>query len=244
MAVWNPWHGCHKLSEGCRNCYVYRTDSRFGKDSSIVQQTSDFALPMRRNRARQYVLPPGEQVFACLTSDFFVPDADAWRPALWEMIRQRDDLSFFIITKRIDRFSIGLPADWSEGYPNVTIGCTVENQDRADYRLPLFLEAPIRHKVIICEPLLEALRLAPYLTSEIEQVVAGGESGNTARICKYDWVLSLRAQCDEASVSFYFKQTGARFVKDGKLYQIPRKLQHAQARKAGINTERKERNKT
>lgn len=52
MASWNPWHGCHKLSEGCRNCYVYRIDERHGKDSSVITRTRDFDLPVRRKRVK------------------------------------------------------------------------------------------------------------------------------------------------------------------------------------------------
>lgn len=65
-------------------------------------------------------------------------------------------------------------------------------------------------------------------------MVAGGESGQDARICDYNWILDLRRQCGEAGVAFHFKQTGARFLKDGKLYRIPRARQHEQAARAGI----------
>ncbi|MFR5864555.1 MAG: DUF5131 family protein [Acutalibacteraceae bacterium] len=56
---------------------------------------------------------------------------------------------------------------------------------------------PIRHKQIICEPLLERISLSPYLGPQIERVLVGGESGPEARVCDYDWVLDLRAQCRE-----------------------------------------------
>ena len=69
-------------------------------------------------------------------------------------MRLRTDVHFLIITKRIDRFYRVLPSDWGEGYDNITIGCTCEDQQQANYRLPLFLEAPIRHRVIACQPLL------------------------------------------------------------------------------------------
>ena len=49
MQSWNPWHGCHKISEGCQNCYVYRTDSRYGKDSGKVEKTSNFDMPENGN---------------------------------------------------------------------------------------------------------------------------------------------------------------------------------------------------
>ena len=70
------------------------------------------------------------------------------------MIRIRSDLRFFFITKRIDRLMQVLPPDWGGGYENLAVGCTVENQAMADYRLPLLLDAPLRHKLVICAPLL------------------------------------------------------------------------------------------
>ena len=233
--MWNPWHGCHKISEGCQNCYVYRRDSQYGKDSSVIRKTNDFDLPVKRKKTGEYKISGYETVYTCFTSDFFLEDADEWRVEAWEMIRKRSDLHFFIITKRIHRFQVSLPDDWGDGYDNVTICCTVENQDRADYRLPIFLAAPIQHKSIICEPLLESVNLSEYLTSVIEGVIVSGESGFNARSCSYDWVLSLRDQCREKGVAFQFKQTGARFEKDGRLYNIDRKLQELQAHKAGID---------
>lgn len=234
--MWNLWHGCHKVSEGCRHCYVYRGDARREVDSTQVVQTKSFDLPIRRKRNGDYKIPSGTLVYTCFTSDFFVKEADEWRQEAWAMMRQREDLEFLMITKRIDRLDECLPEDWGEGYPNVTICCTVENQACADYRLPIYQSAPIKHKVIICEPLLGAIDLSRYQIGEwIEQVVAGGESGYDARECHYEWVLDLRTICVENNVSFWFKQTGARFVKEGKLYLIPRPLQHVQARKAGIN---------
>ncbi len=234
--MWNPWHGCHKLSAGCKHCYVYRGDSKRGIDSSIVTKTKSFDLPTLKKRNGEYKIPPGTLVYTCFTSDFFLEDADEWRAEAWEMIRSRNDLSFMIITKRIDRLQASLPDDWGDGYDHVTICCTVENQDRADYRLPIYKTAPIKHKIIICEPLLERIDLTPYnIGSWIEQVVAGGESGNEARPCDFDWIMALHDICAEQNVSFWFKQTGAKFLKDGKLYSINYRQQHSQARKAGIN---------
>ena len=237
MAIWNPWHGCHKISPGCLNCYVYRRDSSFGKDSSLVQKTGEFDLPVRRNRFLDYKLQPqGEPVYTCMTSDFFVEEADAWRDAAWKMIRERNDLQFTIITKRIHRFLDCLPEDWGEGYEHVTICCTCENQEMADKRLPLLLQYPIWHRQIIHEPMLGPIDIADYLAEgRIEQVICGGESGDAARICDYAWVLSVREQCIQYGVPFFFKQTGARFRKDGRLYRIRRKDQEPQARKAGID---------
>lgn len=235
-ALWNPWHGCHKLSEGCRHCYVYRGDARRKVDSTIARQTKNFDVPIRRKRNNEYKIPSGTMVYTCFTSDFFLEDADTWRPEAWEMIRQRSDLHFMMITKRIDRLHQCLPANWGEGYEHVTICCTVENQSRADYRLPIYRSAPIRHKIIICEPLLERIDLSSFNIAEwVEQVVVGGESGSDVRPCEFDWVMALHDVCAGDGVAFWFKQTGAKFIKDGKLYHIKRQFQHSQARKAGIN---------
>lgn len=233
--MWNPWHGCQKLSEGCRYCYVYRIDEKYGKDSSVVNKSASFNLPVKKKRDGSYKIPSGEMVYTCFTSDFFVDGADEWRTEAWKMIRERDDLQFFFITKRIDRFRISLPDDWGEGYEHVTIGCTVENQDRADYRLPIFREIPVRHKVIICAPLLEPLHLESYLDDTFDEVAVGGESGKEARVCDYEWVLDIRRQCMERNIPFWYHQTGARLLKDGRLYRIKREFQHSQARKANIN---------
>jgi protein gp37 len=233
--MWNLWHGCHKISAGCENCYVYRSDKKHDKSSFIVTKTSSFDLPVRKNKYGIYTLQSQDYVYTCFTSDFFIEEADEWRTEAWQMIKRRLDLRFLIITKRIHRFLKCIPDDWGDGYENVTICCTTENQDRADFRLKIFKKVPIKHKMIICEPLLEEIDLSPYLSREIEMVVAGGESGENARICDYSWILKLREQCVENGVSFRFKQTGARFVKDNKLYRIKRSLQHSQAYKAGIN---------
>lgn len=235
MANWNPWHGCHKLSAGCQNCYVYRMDERRGKDASIVTKLKTFDLPIKKNRNGEYKIASGETVYTCFTSDFFVEEADAYRDEAWNIIKTRSDVMFFMITKRIDRFDKCIPTDWNDGYDNVTICCTIENQDRANYRLPIYKDAKIKHKMLICEPLLGPIDLTPWLDDEILQVVAGGESGNEARVCKYEWILDIRKQCLDRDISFWFKQTGAKFSKDGKLYRVLRKDQHKQARKAGID---------
>ena len=127
--MWNLWHGCHKLSPGCKHCYVYRGDAKRDIDSSVVTQTKNFDLPLRKKRNGDYKVPAGTLVYTCFTSDFFVEDADPWRSEAWQMMQQRSDLNFLIITKRIDRFAQCMPEDWNDGYNNVTICCTVENRE-------------------------------------------------------------------------------------------------------------------
>ena len=235
--LWNPWHGCIKYSEGCRNCYVYRIDEKAGRASDKIYKNSNFDMPVKRVRNGSYKIKSGETVYTCLSSDFFIAEADIWRGEAWKMISARPDVNFVIITKRILRFYEQLPEDWGDGYDNVTVACTCENQKRADERLPFFLEAPIKHRMIICEPLLERIDLSDYLDGRIESVIAGGESGDfgVARPCDFDWILGIRDACIMSGTSFTFKQTGSNFVKNGKLYQIERNNQHIQAQKAKIN---------
>lgn len=235
--IWNLWHGCLKVSAGCANCYMYCSDAKFGRDSRKVYKTKDFNLPLKKTRGGGDKLPSGTLVYTCFTSDFFIQEADLWRDEAWAMMRYRQDLHFFLTTKRVERIAQCLPKDWNEGYENVTICCTVENQKEAERRLPTYLSLPLKHKTLICEPLLTEIDLAPYLTGDIEQVIVGGESGENARPCHYDWVLAIREACITHNVAFSFKQTGANFIKDGKHYRIPRKIQQSQAKKAGIDVE-------
>lgn len=236
-ADWNPWHGCTKISAGCKHCYVYRQDEMFGSErpSSTVKLNADFRKPIKRKRDKSYKISSGMVVFTCFTSDFLVEGADEWREEAWAMIRERSDLMFFFFTKRIDRFAACTPADWGNGYNNVMVGCTAENQAMADYRLPIFKALPIKHKAIIVAPILERVDITPYLDNSIEEVSVSGESGLEARMCDYSWILDLRRQCIEKDVPFRFHQTGAKLLKDGKLYRINRPFQIAQASKAAIN---------
>ena len=237
MVFWNPWHGCTKISPGCKYCYVYRQDKMYGssKSSSEAVKNRDFGLPMRRSRNGSYKIPAGSLVLTCLTSDFLLKEADEWREEAWEMIRNRPDCTFLFFTKRIDRFSEIMPYDWGDGYENVMIACSVENQAMADYRLPIFKSLPIRHRIIAAAPLIEKIDISAYLDKDIAEVDASGESGDDARICDYEWIVDIRRQCVEKDVPFFFHSTGAKLLKDGKLYRIKRKYQLSQAEKAGIN---------
>lgn len=174
-------------------------------------------------------------VFTCFTSDFLLEEADEWREEAWAMIRERGDLMFYFFTKRIDRFAACMPENWGEGYDNVIIGCTVENQAMVDFRLPIFMSLPLKHRAIVVAPILERVDLTPWLDSRVEEVSVSGESGVDARVCDYDWILDLRRQCLEKDVPFRFHQTGAKLLKDGKLYRIRRPFQITQAFKANIN---------
>ena len=150
------------------------------------------------------------------------------------MIKERQDCIFLFLTKRIERFADCIPDDWCDGYENVVVCCTVENQKTADKKLSVFKNLPIKHKCITAQPLLEKIHIEQYLDN-IELVVVGGESDKFARPLDYAWVLSIREQCIRKNVSFEFRQCGTHFIKDGKEYKLQTKDLCSQARKAGID---------
>ena len=234
MAMWNPWRGCHRYSEGCRFCYIHKGDAKRGVDTDRIVRSENFDAPLLRGKNGEYKMKQGQLVYLCFSTDFLLEDADPWRGRCWEIIRERSDLRFLFLTKRIQRFMDCVPADWGEGYDNVTVGCTVENQAAADIRLPIFAQLPIKHKNIICQPMLSEMDIEPYLDG-VELVVVGGESDRYARPLHYDWVLKVREGCIRKGVAFEFRQLGTHFVKDGKQYTIQKKDLCAQARKANIN---------
>ena len=238
--TWNLWCGCSRISAGCAHCYMYRKFEDVGKDPSVVRKTGSFNLPVRKIRSGEYKglyrIPSGSHFYTCFSSDFFHPDADEWRDAAWKMMKERSDCTFFMITKRPENIAKRLPADWGDEYSHISIAVTCENQQMADLRLPVYLSLPLSHRSVMVEPMLGPVNLRRFLDlGKINSISAGGESGPEARVCDYDWVLDLHRQCEEYGIGFYYHQTGARLLKDGKEYFIPRKEQHSQAHKAGLD---------
>lgn len=231
---WNPWHGCHKCSPGCLNCYVYYLDSLRDIDASVVKKSkTNFNMPLKKKRDGSYKIPFGSVVATCFTSDFFLPEADLWRDDVWQIIRQRMDVTFLICTKRIERFMSCIPSDWGIGYENVIIAVTCENQEMADKRLPVFLKVPALHKHIFVAPILEEVHLGKYLSSNsFELVSVGGESYENARTCNFDWIIKIKEDCDQYHCQFDFHQTGSNFVMNGKRYKISHFNEYTQAKKA------------
>lgn len=237
--IWNPWHGCVRCSEGCDNCYMYFLDGQRGQDGARIYRTGGFDVPVRRDRSGQYKIRSGEMMRVCMTSDFFLEEADPWRAEAWDIIHQRPDVAFYLLTKRPQRVERCLPGDWGDGWENVFFNVTCENQRRADERMPLLLSLPFRHKGVMCAPLIGPVSLEPWLASgRVEQVMCGGENYGGARPCDFAWVRALSGECRKAGVRFCFLETGTVFVKDGRRYRLPTKrIQSEMALKAGVNVE-------
>lgn len=233
MAMWNPWRGCKKCSDGCKYCYIHNGDLKRGVDTNNIVKTKDFYKPIEKLKNGKYKMKSGI-VYTCFSTDFLIEEADEWRRECFRIIKERSDLTFLFLTKRIDRFLRVIPDDWNDGYDNVIVCCTVENQENADYRLNIFRSLPIKHKCITAQPLLEDIDIEKYL-KDIELVVVGGESDINARILNYDWVLNIREQCINTNTNFEFRQCGTHFIKDNKRYDMPVRELCKQARLANIN---------
>lgn len=200
--TWNPWIGCLKVSPGCKQCYMYRDQERYGHDPKAVHRTAPatFNAPLKwANRIR---------VFTCSWSDFFIEQADPWRSGAWEIIRETPWLTYQILTKRPENIYGRLPDDWEYGWPNVWLGVSVENMDYR-WRAALLAGIPAVCRFISYEPALGPVDLSEYLNSRIYKwVISGGESGSHPRPADPDWFRSIRDQCHAAGVAYFHKQNG------------------------------------
>lgn len=233
MGVWNPWRGCKKCSEGCLHCYIHKGDLKRGINTNNIIKTDDFYKPIIKQKNGEYKMKSG-LIYLCFSSDFLIEEADIWRDECWKMIKERSDCTFLFLTKRINRFMECIPNDWNDGYDNVVVSCTVENQRNADYKLKIFSSLPIKHKLITAQPLIEKINIEEYLDG-IEAVIVGGESDKFARVLDYEWVIDIKDQCIRKNVNFTFRQCGTHFIKDKKLYILQKKDLCKQARLANID---------
>jgi protein gp37 len=217
---------------------MYFLDRQRGGDGREIYRTQGgFEYPLQTDRRGTYKIRSGELIRVCMTSDFFLEEADAWRPEAWEIMRQRPDVKFFLLTKRPQRVRECLPQDWGSGWDHIMLNVTCENQRRADERIPILLELPFVHKGIMCAPFIGPVTIERYLReNQLEQVICGGENYDGARPCDFDWVKSLQSECVAHDVTFCFIETGTNFIKDGKRYHMPRKaVQSQMAFKSGMN---------
>lgn len=215
--TWNPIQGCHKISLGCKNCYMFTEKRRYGQDPDRVVRSADatFYAPLRKWKEPSLI-------FTCSWSDWFIEEADQWRADMWDVIRQTPHHTYQILTKRADRIAANLPAGWGAGWSNVWLGTSVENQEQADKRIPELLKIPAAVRFLSCEPLLAPvdLRLTVKFcggseavkddASLLHWVIVGGESGSGARECRLSWIDSIVRQCTSASVPVFVKQLGAK----------------------------------
>lgn len=209
---------------------IFSTGREMRTVARIYKVKNNFDYPLQKDRGGGYRVTSGEQLRVCMTSDFFLAEADGWRNEAWRIIKQRPDVVFFLLTKRPERVADCLPPDWGDGWENVFFNVTCENQKRADERIPIMFKLPFKHKGIMAAPFVGAVSIRDYLPAgQIEQVIAGGENYDGSRPLEYEWVKTLYDECVAADVTFCFIETGTNFVKDGKTWHLPDKRRQSYA---------------
>lgn len=174
----NFWVGCEKVSQACKFCYAEGWAKRTGSPELWRGQrrrttAENWRQPLRWNR-QAAALGQATYVFANSMADFF--DADVpreWRSDAWELIRRTPALTWLLLTKRPQNIERMVPDAWGDGWPNVWLGTTVENQEEADRRIPHLLGVPAKLHFLSCEPL-----LAPVDLTRIVKLGMADISGN------------------------------------------------------------------
>jgi protein gp37 len=237
----NFWIGCAKVSPACKHCYAeVSTPARTSRarklelwgETAARQRTSaaNWKQAYRWDRdARDARLlaaiegkpaPQPPRVFCNSLSDFFEDrrDLDPWRADAIALIEACKELTFLLLTKRIDRVMDLVPERWRvDGFPkNVWIGTTAESQEWLGKRAPHLLRIPSVVRFVSLEPQVSAIDVSTYvdpdLMRRIDWVIQGGESGHHARPFDLAWARATRDVCKAAGVDYFFKQTGAVIV--------------------------------
>lgn len=220
--TWNPFRGCHKISAGCKNCYMFREQKRYGHDPNVVVRCSSSTFNAPLKWAREADIAEGPVlVFTCSWSDFFIEEADPWRDEAWEIIRQTPQLTYLILTKRPELIAKRVPPDWWKGYPlpgfggysNVALGVSVENQEALGRVLKL-REVPAQWYFLSLEPLLGPIDFTslPYCW---DWVIIGGESDRTnPRPLDLLLVRDLIEDCHERGSAVFIKQLGTAWARE------------------------------
>lgn len=220
---WNPWLGCTKVSPGCDHCYAERLHRQWSwPDFGTVRRSKTrFNDPLKWKE--------GRMVFTCSLSDWFHKDADPWRDEAWAIIKATPQHTYQILTKRPGRIPRHLPPDWGDGYPNVWLGVSVENQEQS-IRVKHLKAIPAQVRFVSAEPLLGPVNFRWAMWQDwaqygpnthhldslkgIHWLIVGGESGPDAvrRDMPLEWAQQLQENCaqSEPPVAFFFKQRSGR----------------------------------
>jgi protein gp37 len=219
---WNPWVGCRKTSEACKNCIMFLEQGKryknFGlqpiHDPANIRRTAPERWRMPYKLQKQAVAT-GKNVICmiCSYSDFFIEEADAWRPDAWKVIRETPNVIYQIQTKRTERITDHLPADWGNGYPNVWLGAPVEMK-KYFFRLDHLRAIPCVLRYVDSLGMLEDL--CPELEDQLEGIgwcLASGETGcgvTDPRHWSPEWAIHVRDVCVQKNIPFWFSHVAGR----------------------------------
>lgn len=221
-ATWNPMTGCTPASEGCANCYARRIAGRHLSVTRCPDCIGGFVMlaptfhPDRLDIPLHWRKP--RRIFVCSMSDLFHEAfTDEQRRKVFDTMDMSGWHTFMVLTKRpgrMHRFVLDYGERWTARngtmLPNVMLGTTVENQQRADERIPILLDTPAAVRFVSVEPMLGPVDLeACGALGTIDWIICGGETGPGARPMRPEWALDLWQQCKAAGTPFFFKQRGA-----------------------------------
>ena len=211
-STWNPVTGCTKVSPGCAHCYAEAITLRFKRGGPFLPGQSEIKPhPDRLGLPLSWKAP--RRIFVNSMSDLFHDEIPLdFIRKVFDVMEQADRHIFQVLTKRHERLlEVFEELPWPS---NVWMGVSVENQYWAERRIPNLIKVPAAVRFLSAEPLLKPLTLGPYL-KDIDWVIVGGESGPKARPIDPEWVRSIRDECLNAGVPFFFKQWGGRTSKSG-----------------------------
>lgn len=216
--TFNPWIGCTKVSPACDRCYAEMWDSRFNGARWGPHAVRTRTRPGSWNKPRRwnanhesFCVKHGrrQRVFCASLADIFDNHKSIqpeWRDDLWKLIRETPNLDWQLLTKRPQNIARFLPEDWGDGYDNVWLGTTAENEVEFVKRTWCMKDIPAVVRFLSCEPLLGSVPLWPGTFLFFHWVIAGGESGPNFREMNIDHARALRDQCVEQGIPFFFKQ--------------------------------------
>ncbi len=216
--TFNPWWGCHKVSQECKHCYAEGIAARYGHRVWGPAATTarrffgeaHWREPIQWNTQAQHE-GHRRNIFCASMADVFEdhPAVDEARIQLWRLIEQTPWLNWLLLTKHPEHIGEMVPWTANQWPDNVWLGTSIGLQQHAACRLDALLSHPAVVRFVSAEPLLGPLDLTPWLPS-LQWVICGGESGAHARPMWPAWARSLREQCQAAGVPFFFKQWGGR----------------------------------
>ncbi len=217
-ATWNPVRGCTKISPGCKHCYAETFAERFrGVKGHPYEQGFDLRL-VPEKLPEPFTWRSPKLVFVNSMSDLFQPGVpDDYVETVARVMATANWHTYQVLTKRSERLRDMLSGKlrFAAGQENIWWGVSVEDRKYGLPRIGHLRDAPARVRFLSIEPLLEDLGKIDL--SGITWVIVGGESGPGARPMKKEWVISLRNQCREQRVPFFFKQWGGvRKAKHGR----------------------------
>lgn len=247
-ATWNPVRGCTKISAGCKNCYAERFAERFrGVPGHPFEQGFNIrVVPEKLSEPLKWKEP--RLVFVNSMSDLFHEQvADEYIERVAEIMMKADWHTYQVLTKRGERLESLLKTKLKKAASKQHIwwGVSVENKRDGLPRIKHLQAAPAKVRFLSVEPLIEDV--GRLNLRGIAWVIVGGESGPRSRPIDPSWVRSIKEQCEDAGVAFFFKQWGGVRKKttgrrlDGQIYsQFPERIENPvmpeQARRAVIDS--------